>query len=311
VQAERAMTVETTQSSAWREESEPRFVHRTPTWRERLRDALIPREPPVPTTILGERAARFASLPVGGTVCIKLSSAYDLPYPFSMSRKFVARVVAEIHTANPTLKILLTEGGVGGAPILEVAAQCGLTSLPHATFVDAESSEPVFVPNPNPQPFQAEGFHLPSHWVEADARVLLTTCKLRTHHFQRAYSGGIRNLIGLLPRQHYKLAQSRRAMRSLLHQQGMDAMVADLYTTAGKNLLTILDGRLLGRQDEHFPMRFTRRVGSVLVAEDPYLADHRMSDLLRLPFSPPYLVMLEKAGFAPEAVSPVSVAACR
>jgi uncharacterized protein (DUF362 family) len=295
MQAERAMTLETSQSSAWQEESGEGFTPRSPTWRERLRDALIPQEPAVPSTILGERANRFADLPAGGSVCIKLSAAYDLPYPFSMSREFVRRVVAEIHAANPTLKILLTEGGVGGESIMGVAAQHGLTSLPHATFVDAESSEPVFVPNPNPEPFQADGFYLPSHWVEADARVLLTTCKLRSHHFQRAFSGGIRNLIGLLPRQHYKLAQSRRAMRSLLHQQGMDAMVADLYSTAGQKLLTILDGRLLGRQDEHFPMRFTRRVGSILVAEDPYQADKEMSERLLLPFIPPYLAMIEKA----------------
>lgn len=300
MQAENAMNPEIMPLSETSQENLLNFTRPTPTWRERWRDLLIPREPTVPDMILGERAARFADLPAGATVCIKLSAAYDLPYPFSMSREFVARVVSEIHAANPALRILLTEGGVGGQSVQEAAALSGLTSIPHATFVDAESTEPVFVPNPNPEPFQADGFYLPSHWLEAEARILLTTCKLRTHHFQRAYSGGIRNLIGLLPRSEYKLAQSRRAMRSLLHQQGMDPMVADLYTTTGRTLLTILDGRLLGRQDEHFPLRFTRRVGRVLVTEDPYLADSQMSDLLRLPFTPPYLARIKKAGFAPE-----------
>jgi hypothetical protein len=83
---------------------------------------------------------------------------------------------------------------------------------------------------------------------------------LRRHHFQRWYSGGSRNLIGLLPRARYKLSSSRREMRSMMHQRGMDAMVAHLYATAGRGLLTVLDGRLLARQDEHLPLRFTRLV---------------------------------------------------
>ena len=176
-----------------------------------------------------------------------------------------------------------------------MADRHGLTAIPGATFVDAEATEAVFVRHPGPGHCQVEGFWLPAHWVEADVRILLTTCKLRSHHFQRVYSGGTRNLIGLLPRSRYRLSSSRRDMRSLLHQQGMDAMVADLYMTTGQNVLTILDGRLLGRQDEHFPLRFTRAVGQVIVDDDPYRADKRMADILRLPFAPPYLAMIARA----------------
>jgi hypothetical protein len=82
----------------------------------------------------------------------------------------------------------------------------------------------------------------------------------------------------------------------MLHQRGMDAMVADLYATTGQNVLTILDCRLLARHDEHLPMRFTKRIHSVLVADDPYRADDAMANALALPFTPPYLAMIAKAG---------------
>ncbi len=264
------------------------------TWKERLRHLFIPPEPALPAVILGERAVRFRDLPDGATVCIKVSCAYDLPYPFAVSAGFVARTVAEMHQANPNLQILLTEGGVGGVSVEAMAMRHGLDDLPHARFVNAEASPDVYAPNPNPEPYRMEGFRLPACWVEADLRVLLTTCKLRTHHFQRWYSGGTRNLIGLLPRAHYKLAASKRDMRSEMHQRGVDAMVADLYATTGQNTLTILDGRLLARQDEHFPVRFTRRLGQVIVADDPAQADEQMAKAIRLPFTPPYLALIAK-----------------
>ena len=84
-------------------------------------------------------------------------------------------------------------------------------------------------------------------------------------------------------------------MRSLLHQRGMDAMVADLYATAGRDVLTILDGRLLARHDEHLPLRFTQSPGKILVMDDPYWADEAMVKTLSLPFTPPYLAMIAQA----------------
>ena len=230
-----------------------------------------------------------------------MSCAYDLPYPFAVSGAFVTRTVEEIYAANPSLQIVLTEGGVRDAPVTAMAARHGLDRIPHARFVDAEAGGTIYVANPAPNPYRMEGFHLPACWVEADVRVLLTTCKLRSHHFQRWFSGGTRNLIGLLPRAHYKLGGSKRDMRSEMHQRGVDAMVADLYTTTGQNLLTILDARLLARQDEHLPVRFTRRLDSVTVSDDPAQADEQMADLLRLPFTPPYLAMIAKARAASSA----------
>ena len=275
--------------------------------RERLRDILIKSEPPVPDSLLTTERERFAALPSGATVCVKVSAAYDLPYPFAVSAGFVGQIVREIQSANPKLNILLTEGGVAAQPVLPVAEKHGLTTLPGVSFVDAESTEPVFVPNPNPEPFQVEGFWLPRHWVEADCRILLTTCKLRSHHWRRWFSGGTRNLIGLLPRKEYKLSESRRNMRSSLHKQGMDAMVADLYATTGRNVLTILDCRLLARQDEHLPLRFVRQVGSVLVDDDPARADERMAEALRLPFTPPYLSLIAQVG-RDQALAPPATA---
>ena len=262
---------------------------------DRLRDILIKPEPPLPQELLGSERERFACLPFGATVCIKVSTAYDLPYPFAVSAGFVGQIVKEIQAINPDLKIVLTEGGVGSQPVLPIAEKHGLTTLPGVSFVDAETEDPIFVPNPSLQPFQVDGFWLPRHWVEADCRILLTTCKLRSHHWRRWFSGGTRNLIGLLPRKEYKLSESRRNMRSSLHKQGMDAMVADLYATTGRNVLTILDCRLLARQDEHLPLRFVRRVGTVLVDTDPARADERMAAALHLPFTPPYLGLIAQA----------------
>ena len=265
-----------------------------PIWKNRLRHLLIPPEPALPAVILDAQAERFRSLAANQTVCIKVSCAYDLPYPFAVSRGFVAQVVEEIHQANPALNILLTEGGVGGQSACAMAAWHGLDTIANARFVDAEAGETVYVSNPNPEPFREAGFHLPVCWVKADMRILLTTCKLRSHHFQRWYSGGTRNLIGLLPRGRYKLSTSKREMRSALHQRGIDAMVADLYATTGQNTLTILDARLVARQDEHFPIRFTRKLHQVVVADDPAHADEQVVDALRLPFTPPYLAMIAK-----------------
>ena len=273
-----------------------------PHWKQRLRDMFVAPEPAAPADVLGAYSARFAALPTGATVCIKVSCAYDLPYPFAVSSAFVSQVAAEIHAANAGLQIVLTEGGVRDIPISAMAARHGLDRIPHARFVDAEASGTVYVANPSAAPYRMEGFHLPAVWAEADLRVLLTTCKLRSHHFQRWFSGGTRNLIGLLPRAHYKLGGSKRDMRSEMHQRGVDAMVADLYATTGQNLLTILDARLLARQDEHLPVRFTRRLDSVLVRDDPAQADEQMADLLRLPFTPPYLAMIAKARVQPPAV---------
>jgi hypothetical protein len=265
------------------------------SWKERLRDLFIAREPDIPSAVLEGQTERLRQLPADATVCIKVSCAYDLPYPFAVSSAFVGRVVSEIHAANPAVNILLTEGGVGSRIIGDMAARHGLDAIPNACFVDAENSDSIFVANPNPAPYRMNGFYLPACWVSADLRILLTTCKLRSHHFQRWYSGGTRNLIGLLPRAHYKLSASKRDMRSEMHQRGVDAMVADLYATTGQNLLTILDARLLARQDEHLPVRFTRKIGRVLVADDPAQADEQMADLLRLPFTPPYLAMIAKS----------------
>ena len=266
-----------------------------PDWKERLRHFFIAREPEVPPTILASQAGRFEQLPAGAKVCIKVSCAYDLPYPFAVSAAFVAKTVSEILTINPSLTIALMEGGVGSSPIMQMAVRHGLDSIRSAQFVDAESADTFYIPNPNPTPYCQEGFHLPLSWVQADLRMLLTTCKLRSHHFQRWYSGGTRNLIGLLPRSHYKLSASKRDMRSEMHQRGVDAMVADLYSTTGRDVLTVLDARLLARQDEHLPVRFTRKIGKVIVADDPASADEQMVDALDLPFTPPYLAMIAKA----------------
>jgi len=272
---------------------------------DRLSNILVKSEPPLPNEVLAGERERFAILPAGATVCIKVSSAYDLPYPFAASAGFVGQVTREILAVNPDLKIVLTEGGVGSQPVLPVAEKHGLTTLPGVTFVDAETTEPVFVPNPNPEPLQVEGFWLPRHWVEADCRILLTTCKLRSHHWRRWFSGGTRNLIGLLPRKEYKLSESRRNMRSSLHKQGMDSMVADLYATTGRDVLTILDCRLLARQDEHLPLRFVRAVGRVLVEDDPARADAQMAEVLHLPFTPPYLSLIAQAAQEQENAAPV------
>ena len=256
---------------------------------------LLKQEPPLPDSILGESAAKFASLPAGANVCIKISAAYTLPYPFAVSKGFLERFVLEVHEVNPNLTLILTEGGVGKISVLDSISEQGLDKISGVRFVDAETVEPVYVKNPSPLPLKEEGFWLPKHWVEADMRVLLTTCKLRSHHFQRWFSGGTRNLIGLLPRKTYKLSSSKREMRSVMHQKGMDAMVADLYATAGKDVLTILDGRFIARQDEHIPLRFVRKLGKVIVAEDPAVADTQMTRLLNLPFNPPYLKMISEA----------------
>ena len=265
------------------------------TWKNRLRHLLIALEPALPASILDAQAERFRSLPTNATICIKVSCAYDLPYPFAVSGGFVAQVVREIHQANTGLNIVLTEGGVGAQSVCGMASRHGLDRIDNARFVDAESSEAIYTPNPNPTPFREAGFYLPACWVTADMRILLTTCKLRSHHFQRWYSGGTRNLIGLLPRGHYKLSTSKREMRSELHQRGIDAMVADLYATTGKNTFTILDARLIARQDEHFPIRFTRNLNQIVVANDPAEADEQVVDALKLPFTPPYLAMIAKA----------------
>lgn len=264
------------------------------SWKDRIQNLLLPLEPPMPERVLAQEAvSRLRMLPLEARVVIKISAAYDLPYPFRTSSAFIAQTVAEILAARPDVKIVLTEGGVGKLGMAALAETSGLKSIVGAEFVDAETTEAVYMPNPNPTPHAAEGFWLPERWANADMRVLLTTCKLRSHHFQRWFSGGTRNLIGLLPRSCYQLSTSKRAMRSVLHQRGMDAMVADLYATAGKGALTILDARLLARQDEHIPLRFTKRVNQVLIADDPYLADLEMVKRLRLPFLPPYLWLIE------------------
>jgi uncharacterized protein (DUF362 family) len=261
--------------------------------KSRIHEVFIPTEPPVPSRVLSPTAEqRFEKLPHGASVCIKISAAYKLPYPFAISRGFIAQTADEIHAIRPDLSILLTEGGVGNVNITDNARELNLDTIPYTDFIDAERSEQLYVANPAEKPHSKEGFWLPSHWVNADMRVLLTTCKLRSHHFKRWFSGGTRNLIGLLPRKHYQLSTSRRAMRSEAHQNGMDAVVADLYLTTGKGLLTILDGRSVARQDEHLPLRFTRSLGSVIVENDPYDADMAMCKLLRLPFVPPYLARI-------------------
>ncbi len=270
--------------------------------RNRLRDVCIPPEPPVPSQVLSPDAKlRLNNLPNGAVVCIKISAAYRLPYPFAVSRGFVARTAEEIHSVRDDLRILLTEGGVGNVNITDNARSLNLDTIPHTEFIDAEKSEQVYVANPAEKPCSTDGFWLPAHWVNADMRVLLTTCKLRSHHFQKWFSGGTRNLIGLLPREHYQLSTSRRSMRSAAHQNGMDAVIADLYTTTGKGLLTILDGRTVARQDEHLPLRFTRKLNSVIVENDPFSADLEMCRLLKLSFVPPYLARIGSGAEQPSS----------
>ena len=125
------------------------------SWKVQLRDLFIAPEPDVPTAILDRHTARFAALPAGSTVCIKVSCAYDLPYPFAVSGGFTAQVIAEIRAVNSNLDIILMEGGVGKLPITEAAARHGLDSIEGVRFVDAESSDSVFVANTSPSPYRA------------------------------------------------------------------------------------------------------------------------------------------------------------
>ncbi len=265
-------------------------------WIKRFRDICIRSEPPVPSAILDASSQQmFATLPSGGSVCIKVSAAYDLPYPFAISSRFAQLVVDEIIAVNSTLKIILTEGGVGDQNINKIACQHGLYSITNAIFLDAEATEAVYVPNSSANPYSTEGFCLPSHWVDATARVSLTTCKVRSHHFSRIYSGGVRNFTGLLPRAHYRLTGSKRDMRSALHSRGINATIADLYNTIGKNVLTILDGRLIARQDEHLPIRFTKTLNQVVIASDPLHADKGMLTSMGIKQAPAYLEMIDRS----------------
>src|SRR5580700_5678767 len=103
--------------------------------RVRLRDVLIPPEPPVPSCVLSPASEkRFEEMPAGAVVCIKISAAYCLPYPFAVSRGFVARTAGEIHALRPDLKIVLTEGGVGNVNIDDNARALNLDHIPHTTF---------------------------------------------------------------------------------------------------------------------------------------------------------------------------------
>src|SRR5262245_13509882 len=104
-------------------------------WWDKFSNLLVPPEPPVPDAILGEASAAFANLPAGATVCIKVSAAHDQPFPFAVSGGFTARVIGEMQKANPDLKILITEGGVGAQPILPMAERHGLTTIPGVTFL--------------------------------------------------------------------------------------------------------------------------------------------------------------------------------
>jgi uncharacterized protein (DUF362 family) len=263
-------------------------------WKKRLRNVLIPDEPEVPEEILGSYAERFGALPQGATVCIKVSAASDLPYPFAVSSRFVARVVQEIGSVNSGLRILLTESGAGKLEATATAAGLGLTQIEGAEFVDAEAQEALFVANPNPEPFELGGFWLPRPWVEADLRISLATCFLGTHHVQQWLSGTTRNLLGLLPRSKHRFAESRYDIRSI--QQELDGPTADLYATTGSNVLAVLDGRIVARKDEHMPLRFTQSLGIVIVADDPFMADQAAGEALDMPFLPPYLAMIQSAG---------------
>ena len=55
-------------------------------------------------------------------------------------------------SVNSGIRILITEGGVGGPAICAMAERHGLTNITKAEFIDAEAGEPVYVENPAPNP---------------------------------------------------------------------------------------------------------------------------------------------------------------
>ncbi len=249
----------------------------------------------MPEEILGEFQSRFEGLAPGATVCIKICAADGVPYPFAVSAPFVCRVVQEIGRANPGLRIVLIDGGAGKNSAAQSAESGGLTQIPGTDFVDADEADALFVPNPNPEPFRLDGFWLPRVWVEADLRVSLATCRLGSHHGHHWYCGTIHNLLGLLPRSKHPFAEGRNELRSLERQQELDGPAADLYATMGRNVLAVLDGRIVARQDEHRPLRFTQPLGVVIVSGDPYTTDEAAVEALELPFLPPYVAMIQSA----------------
>ncbi len=184
-------------------------------------------------------------------VLIKPNAAYPLPYPISTSRETMNRIIESIKLVSDA-DIIILEGMPSGESVYSIYRALGY-DFPRVLMLDVRDCIWVEVENPLPHPFAVATFWVPNVVLSSDYLISIAPFSV----IGGSGSFSIKNLLSLLPVSKYKGEISDS--RGVLHELGMDKVIADLYFTLPFDLgiidarqkFTSADNSLRGRTEEY------------------------------------------------------------
>jgi len=161
-------------------------------------------------------------------ILVKPNLGYPFGPPVTISMTVLDAVIAGLRRASPAAEILVVEGVCHKLSAQEITALLGLKSE-GITFLDADRLPLALYPNPSPSRFRE--FQAPALLREVDCRISVGACKWTVLNGRPLFSGCIKNLYGLLPREVYR-GRSPHS-RGQLHRPDVWSVIEEVHATFG------------------------------------------------------------------------------
>ena len=161
-------------------------------------------------------------------ILVKPNLGYPFGPPVTISMTVLDAVISGLRRASPAAEILVVEGVCHKLSAQEITALLGLKSE-GITFLDADRLPLALYPNPSPGRFRE--FQAPALLREVDCRISVGACKWTVLNGRPLFSGCIKNLYGLLPREVYR-GRSPHS-RGQLHRPDVWSVIEEVHATFG------------------------------------------------------------------------------
>lgn len=216
-------------------------------------------------------------------VLIKPNAGYPVPHPVTTSRETLTAVMAGIRRVSDADIILLDESR-SAEPMHRIYRILGY-DFPRVSLLDVRSQHYVEVENPLVKPLALPTIWVPNVVLACDYLISVASFKV----FPDGGSFTLKNMVGILPSSKYGGRGSSR--KDLLHQLGINNVVADIYFTIPFDC-GIVDARkkFIGTDDS--TQGIVEDFGKVFVGE-PYEVDLEASAAAGV--TTKYLALIEEA----------------
>jgi uncharacterized protein (DUF362 family) len=216
-------------------------------------------------------------------VLIQPNAGYTAGYPVTTSREMIASIIEGVREISDA-DIILLGSTPDGSSILPIYNSLGY-DFPRVLTLDVKDCIPVEVDNPLPKPLAIPTFWVPNVVLSSDYLISTTPLKI---------SGGrsnlsIMNLLSILPRAKYSESTGRGW--SILHELGIDKVLAELYFTLRFDMGIIEARQKFVTSKDHLK-GVTEHKGRIYYGE-PYQLDSEVAQDLELEVG--YLKLIEDA----------------